>query len=78
MAKNEDKGGAVRTSAESKPAESKPAVESKASGYVVAPRRSITSRRGLIDAGEEVRAEDFAGGSERLDELVKAGAVVKR
>lgn len=43
---------------------------------VVAPRRSVTSFRGILDSGTEVTARDF-GGEGSLAELVKAGIVVE-
>lgn len=53
--------------------------------FQVAPGRSITTHRGLIDAGQEIKATDFvqnekdvADGQKRLDELVKQGVILKR
>jgi hypothetical protein len=45
--------------------------------YVVAEGRSITSQRGILGPGETVSPKDF-GGQERLDELVKAGTLVRK
>ena len=53
--------------------------------FQVAPGKSITSQRGIIDAGQEVKATDFvlnekdAGeGQKRLDALVAQGVVLSR
>lgn len=45
--------------------------------YAVAKGKSITSKRGILGPGDEVRVTDLSGGKERLDELAKAGVVVK-
>jgi len=45
--------------------------------YEVAPRTSIPCKRGVVDAGEEVRAEYFSGGAATLKELVKQGRVIE-
>jgi hypothetical protein len=44
-------------------------------GYRVAKGRSITTRRGLLDEGQAIRAKDLTGGQASLDELVANGAV---
>lgn len=46
--------------------------------YRVAAGHSVTSRRGLLAAGREVEARDFAGGAERLAELAERGVLVRR
>jgi hypothetical protein len=52
--------------------------EPSASGYRVAPGKSLTGARGdLHDAGAEISEKDVAGGAERLTELEKLGYVVK-
>lgn len=59
------------------PADSKTAEgEAKRAPYSVAPGKSVVGGRGVIDAGQEIRAEDV-GGQERLDRLVERGDVVK-
>ena len=45
--------------------------------YVVAKGRSVTSTRGILAEGAEVKASDFPGGEDRLAELRKAGVVEK-
>ena len=45
--------------------------------YAVATGRSITSLVGILDAGDEVKAEHLSGGKETLEHLVKRGVVVK-
>lgn len=44
--------------------------------YAVAPGKSISTPRGLLDAGAEVKPDDV-GGQERLDHLIEKGAVVR-
>lgn len=46
--------------------------------YSVAAGHSITTRRGILPPGAEVRPTDFAAGEERLAHLVRVGVVVKR
>lgn len=46
-------------------------------GYKVAPGKSITSKRGILQEGELVKPADVGGDPARLDELVEAGALVK-
>lgn len=47
--------------------------------YAVASGRSVTtSRRGTIGAFAPVRASDFSGGQEQLDELVASGYVTRK
>jgi hypothetical protein len=43
----------------------------------VASGKSITSRRGILAPGDEIKAEDLSGGKESLDKFVKSGHVVK-
>lgn len=43
----------------------------------VAKGRSITSLRGVLDAGTVVGARDFPGGEDTLCDLIKCGAVVE-
>ncbi|MFW6031053.1 MAG: hypothetical protein ACOC9T_00560, partial [Myxococcota bacterium] len=62
---------AAETSAKPKP-EAKPKPP-----YTVAKGKSITTRRGILDEGAEVRPDDFRAGQQRLDALVKRGVVVK-
>lgn len=38
---------------------------------------SLTSKRGVLSAGVEVSAKDFAGGEETLKELIKKGFLVE-
>ena len=47
--------------------------------YYVAPGKSVTSKRGILDgdAADEVEAKDFEGGQAVLDDLVELGVVIK-
>lgn len=51
--------------------------EAKKPPYSVAGGGSLTSKRGILDAGEEVKAEYLNGGKSTLDSLVERGLVVK-
>jgi len=58
------------------PKQAKPAPSS--TGYRVAPGKSITGGNGdALDAGAEIGEQHVVGGDKRLQELVKAGYVVK-
>jgi hypothetical protein len=45
--------------------------------FVVARGKSLTCRRGVIDAGEEIRPADVEGGQKQIEYLVSAGLVVR-
>lgn len=45
--------------------------------FSVAPGKAITSKRGILSDGAEIKADDLAGGKESLDAFVKSGHVVK-
>ena len=53
------------------------AASTKAPVYKVARKNSVTSLRGILDAGTIVSARDFRGGEKSLAELVASGTVVK-
>lgn len=44
----------------------------------VAKGKALTSRRGMLDEGAEVRRCDLPGGREQFDRLVRAGLIVPR
>lgn len=44
--------------------------------HAVAKGKAITSMRGILGAGEEIKAEYLSGGADALAALVKAGHVV--
>lgn len=65
--------------------EAERAVATKPSGFVVAPRKSITSHRGILTAGAPVAARDFVKsaedeeqGEERILELAEKGYLVQK
>lgn len=60
-----------------KPVE-KPVERRRGKSHVVVGGRSVTSLRGIIDAGSEVTARDFSGGQATLDSLVSRGIVVAK
>ena len=43
--------------------------------YVVAEGKAITSKRGILPAGEAVEARDFVGGEETINSLLERGLV---
>lgn len=53
------------------------AKEEKLPPFSVASGKSITSRRGILAPGDEIKADDLAGGKDALDAFVKSGHVVK-
>lgn len=45
--------------------------------FSVAPGKAITSRRGILSDGDEIKAEDLAGGKAAITAFVKSGHIVK-
>lgn len=45
--------------------------------FYVSKGKAITSKRGILADGEEIKAEDLAGGKEALEAFVKSGHVAK-
>jgi len=64
-----------------KPVEVKPEpvkpVEIKAPVYKVAPGKSITSKKGILGPGEEVKAEYMSGGQKTIDDRIESGHITK-
>ena len=90
MAKDSKSEGGAPSGAQRAEGETSTTTESKSEGgaqkteapkrppYAVAPGKAVTTRRrGLAQEGQEVTAEDFGGGADRLAELVRKGVVVK-
>ncbi len=46
-------------------------------GYSIAKGKALTSPRGILVAGDEIKPGDLAGGQDALDVFVKSGHVVK-
>lgn len=46
-------------------------------GHEVAAGKSITSKKGVLSEGDEVKAEYLGGGQDALDKLVLGGFVTK-
>lgn len=46
-------------------------------GFHVMVGKAITSKRGILADGDEIKAEDLAGGKEALEAFVKSGHVGK-
>jgi hypothetical protein len=53
------------------------ATEEKKPPFSVAPGKAITSKRGILSEGDEVKAEDFPTGDKALKAFVKSGHIVK-
>ena len=53
------------------------AKEGKKPPFSVASGKAITSKRGILSDGDEIKADDLAGGKEALDAFVKSGHVAK-
>ena len=49
----------------------------KKAGFHVMAGKAITSKRGILADGDEIKAEDLAGGKEALEAFVKSGHVGK-
>lgn len=45
--------------------------------YIVAPKKALTTRIGIVTAGEEVTADAFHAGQERAEELVRLGYLIR-
>ena len=58
-------------------AEAEAEAEAQAPGVYVAKGKSITSKAGILTAGDEVTAKHLAGGDKALAQLVKGGHCVK-
>jgi len=52
--------------------------EAETSGYIVAEGKSVTTLRGIVEAGRGISPKDFSGGQERLDQLVKSGILARK
>lgn len=56
----------------------KPEAQAAKPPYSVSEGRAITSKKGMLGAGSEVKAEYLGGGQKALDVLVRKGIVTKR
>jgi len=45
--------------------------------FEIAKGKSLTSKRGILGPGKEVKAEDLAGGKDAIAAFVKSGHIVK-
>lgn len=56
----------------------KPAVEEKKNPpYSIAEGKSLTSKRGILGPGEEIKPADLAGGADAIKSFVKSGHIIK-
>ena len=53
------------------PAVAKSDISRKKDGYYLCKGKAITTRRGILSNGDEIKAEDIAGGKEALDHFVE-------
>lgn len=51
--------------------------KAKRPAHVIAEGKSLTTKRGILDADEGVSEKDLPGGKAAFDKLVKAGYIVK-
>lgn len=68
------KAEAAKKAKEEKAAEAEAA---KKPPYEIAEGKSITTKRGILAEGDEIKAKDLPGGKEALDSFVNSGHVVK-
>ena len=52
-------------------------VEAKTAPYSIAKGKAVTTKRGILSDGSEVKASDLSGGDDALQAFVKTGHVVK-
>ena len=45
--------------------------------YTIANGKAITTKRGILAEGDEIKAKDLPGGKEAIDKFVKSGHIVK-
>jgi len=64
--------------AEAAPAEAAPAEAAPATRYYLRAGKSITSKRGILADGDEVKPDFLAGGSDTISLLLASGHVVQR
>ena len=64
--------------AEAAPAEAAPAEAAPATRYYLRAGKSITSKRGILADGDEVKPDFLAGGSDTISLLIASGHVVQR
>lgn len=74
--KNNDALASILSGLKAEKKEPAAEVETKPAFYVM-PGKCLTSKRGLIADGDEIKAEDLAGGKEALNAFVKSGHVGK-
>lgn len=46
--------------------------------WIVAPGLEITSRRGILKSGDEVKPQYFKHGQKTIDDLISNGSVIKK
>lgn len=51
--------------------------EEKVFAYAVAAGKSLTTRKGIIGPGQEIKAEHVSGGMDTIEKFVKSGHIVK-
>ena len=78
-AKAKAKGDEAKAAAKTKAlAEARAKAEAAIPPYRIAKGKAVTSRKGILADGEEIKAEYLAGGKETLDTLVDRGVVIKK
>lgn len=75
--KAEDDAAAAAALAKLEADEAKEEEAAKKPPFYVKEGKAVTSKRGILSDGDEIKADDLAGGKEALDAFVKSGHVVK-
>lgn len=75
--KAEDDAAAAAALAEFESGETEEEEEAKKFPFYVKEGKAVTSKRGILSDGDEIKADDLPGGKEALDAFVKSGHVAK-
>jgi len=75
--KAEDDAAAAAALAKLEVDEAKEEEAAKKPPFYVKEGKAVTSKRGILSDGDEIKADDLAGGKAALDAFVKSGHVVK-
>lgn len=46
--------------------------------FIVAPSKSITTKRGILSEGCAIKSDDLSGGADSLRELIEKGYVIEK
>ena len=68
---------ASETEAKAAEAEKAKAAEVKKPPFSIAKGKAITTKRGILSDGDEIKAEDLNGGQKAIDAFVKTKHIIK-